>query len=65
MIATGAKSHHGRKFIGMIDHLPYVKVSKRLSGRDGTANKTVVEIEALGTPEYMARTYRGHAANIP
>lgn len=64
MIATGAKSHHGSKLVGMIDHLPHVRMIKKLSGRDDTADRTVAEIEAVGTPEYMARMYCGYAARI-
>lgn len=65
MIAAGAKSHHGSEFVNMMDHLPRAKMIKRLSLRNDVADKNVVEIEAVGTLEYMTRTYRGHAASIP
>jgi hypothetical protein len=62
MIATGAKTHHGSEVVGMMDHLPRAKMISRLSGRNDVADTTVVDIDAVGTPEYMTRTYPGHPA---
>jgi hypothetical protein len=62
MIATGANTHHGSTVVDMIDRLSRTKMIRRLSGRNDAAHRTVADIEAVGTPQYMTRTYLGHPA---